>query len=339
MPKYWLISDRNNGGIGGDRNVGGLTYFVSDGGPLNNIANWQKVTATQFRTLLAAAADAFPALPHGENEKQSHVSILVHGFNVSFDHSTTFYEGLCGRLFDGPDNLGLCILYDWPSLGTVVGYEPDRAHARQCAEDLADILSELFDWLMKKQQDAINSGGDPDKSCKAKVSLIAHSMGNYVLQKAMAAAWTRKNQPLLVSLLNQLLMVAGDVDNDLFDVGAPDNNDGGAVVNLTYRITALYSGRDAVLGASAGAKHFGTRRLGRSGLAHRPPLVDSLPATDNVWDVDCSSFFPPNVNGMDIHGAYFVTDGTIELMRQVLKGLDRGVLDKLGVTTGNAWPV
>ena len=223
-------------------------------------------------------------------------------------------------------------LLDWPSLGTVVGYEPDRAMARDCAGDLTDILSELFDWLIKKQQAAINSHGDPEKSCKAKVSLIAHSMGNYVVQKAMAAAWTRKNQPLLVSLINQLLMVAADVDNDLFDTGAPDNDDGSAVANLTYRITALYSGRDAVLGASAGLKHFGTRRLGRSGLANRPPLVTSLPATDNVWDVDCSSFFAPNVSGTDIHGAYFVTDGTIELMRQVLRGLDRTVLKTSGAT-------
>ncbi len=343
MPKYWLISDRNNGpggiGTGTGRNVPGLTYFVSDGGPLNNIANWKKVSHDQFQKLLSAAADSFPALPQGENENQSHVTILIHGFNVSFDHSTSFYEQLCGKLFDGPDSLGLCILYDWPSLGNVVGYEPDRAMARACAGDLTDILSELFDWLIKKQQTAINSDGDPQKACKAKVSVIAHSMGNYVLQKAMAAAWTRKNQPLLVSLINQLLMVAADVDNDLFDTGAPDNDDGGAIDNLTYRITALFSGRDAVLGSSAGLKHFGTRRLGRSGLAHEPPLVTQLPATDNVWDIDCSSFFPPSVNGLNIHGAYFVTDSVIALMRQILKGLDRGVLETTGVTTGHAWPV
>jgi esterase/lipase superfamily enzyme len=332
MPKYWLISDRNNGGTGTGRNVGGLTYFVSDGGPLNNINNWQRVSPTQFRTLLAAAADAFPALTQGQNEQQSHVTILLHGFNVSFEGSTGFYESLCGKLFDGSNSLGLCILYDWPSLGTVVGYEPDRAQARACAEDLTNILSELFDWLIKKQQDAIKSGGNPEKACKAKVSLIAHSMGNYLLQKAMAAAWTRKNQPLLVTLINQLVMVAADVDNNLFDAGAPDNADGAATVNLTYRITALYSGRDAVLGSSAGLKHFGSRRLGRSGLATRPPLVTTQPQTDNVWDIDCSDFFPGNTSGEAVHGAYFETDGTIELMRQILRGIDRGVLEKSGVT-------
>ena len=87
-------------------------------------------------------------------------------------------------------------------------------------------------------------------------------MGNYVLQKAMAAAWTRKNQPLLASLLNQLIMVAADVDNDLFDAGAADSSDGAAIVNLSYRVTSMYSGRDAVLGASAGLKHFRYPPLG-----------------------------------------------------------------------------
>jgi hypothetical protein len=94
----------------------------------------------------------------------------------------------------------------------------------------------------------------------------------------------------------------------------------------------------SVLGASAGLKHFGIRRLGRSGLPNRPPLADASSPTDNVWDVDCSSFFPPAVGGAGIHGAYFVHDGTINLMRHVLRGLDRGVLDSLGYTKGAAWP-
>jgi len=42
------------------------------------------------------------------------------------------------------------------------------------------------------------------------------------------------------------------------------------------------------------------------------------------------------VGGEAIHGAYFVTDGTIELMRQILRGIDRGVLQSTGVTKGSA---
>jgi esterase/lipase superfamily enzyme len=196
---------------------------------------------------------------------------------------------------------------------------------------LADVLSQLYDWLLGKQQAAIQNS---EKACRAKVSMVSHSMGNYVLQKAMSAAWTRKNQPLLVSLINQLVMVAADVDNDLFESDASDGTDGDAVANLTYRITALYSGRDAVLGASAGLKHFGTRRLGRSGLAVRPPTDK-----DNVWDIDCSSFFPASVGGMDIHSAYFDNKGTLELMRDILRGIDRSVLEMKGQTRGSAWKV
>lgn len=254
----------------------------------------------------------------------------MHGYNNSWVDAARRYEKLCSQLFSGSESLGICVSFDWPSLGSVLGYLPDRAHAQECARDLADVLSTLYDWLLDKQAAAALN---PDKACRAKVSMIAHSMGNYLLQKAMAAAWTRKNQPLLLSLLNQLLMVAADVDNDLFEAGASDGSDGNAIANLTYRVTALTSGRDEVLGMSAGLKHFGTRRLGRSGLAVRPPTH-----TDNVWDVDCSSFFPPATAGKDIHSAYFETAGTLALMRQILRGVDRGVLDATHQTTGDQWP-
>ena len=292
MPRYWLISDRNNNGTGSGSNPDGLTYWISDGGPLDDIGNWQQLTSLDaFKTLLVAAADAFPTFTPEQNEQQSHVTLLVHGFNEDFAGTVGLYQKVCDSLFAGPGSLGLCVLYDWPSLGSVLGYEPDRATARKCADDLTDILSELYDWLIAKQKQTI---GHPQNACKAKVSLIAHSMGNYLLQKAMAAAWTRANQPLLVSLINQLVMVAADVDNDLFDAGASDNGDGEAIANFTYRVTALYSGRDAVLGASrpdsSTSRHLPPRP--QPGLAHRPPLVDSPPATDNVWDFDCSTLIP-----------------------------------------------
>ena len=330
MPNYWMISDRTvlADGFGVER--GSLTYWTSDKGPLDDFANWKSVSANNFKTLLIAAADQFPVLPHGENENQKHVTFLVHGYNEGWKDAARLYEKVCGSLFSGPGSLGLCISFDWPSYGSVLGYYPDRAHARDCARDLTEVLSELYDWLAGKQQATIKNPAD---ACKAKVSLIAHSMGNYVTQKAMAAAWTRKNQPLLVTLINQLVMVAADVDNDVFETSSIDAGDGAALANLCYRITALYSGRDAVLGASAGLKHFGTRRLGRSGLAVRPPTT-----FDNVWDIDCSSFFPPTVEGIQIHNAYFDTAGTLALMRELLRGIDRSVLATLGLTQGTAWP-
>jgi len=60
MPKYWLISDRDGQGTGQRRNDKGLTFWVSDGGPLDKITNWHNLSAPEFQTLLRAATDQFP---------------------------------------------------------------------------------------------------------------------------------------------------------------------------------------------------------------------------------------------------------------------------------------
>ena len=101
MPKYWLISDRNNNGTGQGMNTAGLTYWVSDGDDLTSISSWQKMrNAKAFQTVLANTADQFPA--NVPNEQQSHVTILVHGFNVNFQHATGFYQKLCDKLVYRP---------------------------------------------------------------------------------------------------------------------------------------------------------------------------------------------------------------------------------------------
>ena len=89
-------------------------------------------------------------------------------------------------------------------------------------------------------------------------------------------------------------------------------------------MTALYSGMDPVLGLSAGLKHFGKRRLGRSGLDH------DLPVSDNVWDVDCSAFFQKN-KASGIHSAYFGDPDCQKLMSALLQGVDRTVIVNNGL--------
>src|SRR5262249_13629774 len=103
MPKYWMINSRSQGGVGPDVSPDGMTYWVSDEQPLTDIKNWRKVTTAKFQKLLVAAADRFPKYDQAENEKQSHVTILVHGYNQTFAKAAAFYENLCGKLFDGPD--------------------------------------------------------------------------------------------------------------------------------------------------------------------------------------------------------------------------------------------
>jgi hypothetical protein len=102
MPKYWMINSRSQGGVGPDVSTDGMTYWVSDKQGLTDIKNWRKITAANFQKLLVATSDRFPKYDQADNEKQSHVTILVHGYNQTFAKAAAFYEKLCSSLFDGP---------------------------------------------------------------------------------------------------------------------------------------------------------------------------------------------------------------------------------------------
>ncbi len=323
----WLITNRDVSGSGFGTNFADLTFWTrSDlSTPVDDKTSWKQVSRDDFKSALIASADSFPHPLDTAPEKQKHVTLLIHGYNNAWADSIRLYDRVSRNLFSGDASLGECISFDWPSKGSLLGYLPDRSEARKTAEDLSDVLSELYDWMLVKQAD---SREDPRTACKAKTSVIAHSMGNYVLECAMNYTWTQKNRPLLVSLLQEVLMVAADVDNDIFKSGeAVEHGDGEGIANLSYRITALYSGRDSVLGASAGLKHFGKRRLGRSGLDR------TYPVPDNVWDIDCSTLLNPDLSGMAVHSGYFDENEkkTYDLMRNLLQGIDRSVLIAKGV--------
>ncbi len=317
---YYMVTNRLLRNGTPTHELGLLTYWISDGAaPLDQIGSWSKVTPATFRKALIQEADSFPQIldpeRHGE---QRHLGIFVHGFNNSWDDAARRYRGIADNTY-AAHQLGACVLFTWPSDGSKLGYIPDRLDARRSADALAETLSDLYDWAIHKQNEgSVNA----ERGCKVKISLIAHSMGAYVTQKALQTVWTRKNQPLLVSLINQMLLVAADVDNDLFASGESiDGSDGDAMANLTYRITALYTGRDSTLGLSAGFKHFGKRRLGRSGLARGANDVALAP--DNVWDLDCSPLIRPDAT--NIHSAYFEVSQSRcgELIRRILRGDDR----------------
>jgi esterase/lipase superfamily enzyme len=325
----WLITNRNQDNADGfGTDFAPLTFWTLDpaAGQPNILLRsaWTERTSDQFRAALVAVAQGFPDPVTTPTESQKHITLFIHGYNNNWSGAVSRYDNIATKLFDGPNSLGELISFDWPSKGSLLGYLPDRAEARKTGDDLTAVLSDLYDWMSVQQRAA---AANPDNACRSKTSIIAHSMGNYALEYAMNAVWTRKNRPLLVSLMLEVIMVAADVDNDLFRNGEDvSHGDGEGLANLSYRITALYTGRDNVLGASAGLKHFGKRRLGRAGLDR------TCPVSDNVWDIDCTTLLNPKVNGINIHGEYFDPSetGVYDLLRGILEGHDRSILINSG---------
>src|SRR6266566_5678663 len=117
MPQYWMISARDDGGVGSNRNADGVTYWISDGpssgGKLRQIANWKAVTFSQFRKTISDACAQFPDLPSAQQEEEKHLALCIHGYNNGFASSIDLYTRVCDGLFSGTDGLGICVLFTW----------------------------------------------------------------------------------------------------------------------------------------------------------------------------------------------------------------------------------
>ena len=152
MPNYWRISDRAiRNGQPSSTEQGLLTYWTADNLANDGTIAWQKISKNQFQTQLKAAANALNPNNDAQQEDQPHVTFFVHGYNVGWQAASASYLNLCNRLFSGENSMGLCVSFDWPSFGNVLGYYPDRAHARSCANDLTTVLSTLYDYLLDRQ--------------------------------------------------------------------------------------------------------------------------------------------------------------------------------------------
>lgn len=316
MRPYLMISNRNRDGDRLGSRLAGLNFYTApaeaDPAELVSLSAWTRMTRQAFVAQLKDIGSECPIVPEAEHEEQKHLCLFVHGYNSEWESTVRDYLAVKRGLIEGGD-LGQLVLYSWPSKGNVAGYLADREGAHESAPDLAGLLVELNDYLMLRQRVAARSD-DPAKFCRMKISVLAHSMGNYVVQEALVAASKQLNDPQLVSLINQFVMVAADVDNDLFQRDQASGSDGSLMANLCYRIAALYTGLDQVLGMSAGLKHFGTRRLGRSGLA------DPADVWDNVFEFDVTDYIDPNDG---VHSAVFESPPAIDVVRNILRGVDR----------------
>ena len=144
MPQYWMISARDGGGTGSNRNKNGVTFCVSDSpndaGQLRDINNWRRVRFAQFRKALIDAC----AIPRSTARAAAGIkaSCALHpGYNNGFASSIDVYTRVYYGLFAGADGLGICVLFTWPSKGEVYDYLADRDEARACADDLVGVLN------------------------------------------------------------------------------------------------------------------------------------------------------------------------------------------------------
>jgi esterase/lipase superfamily enzyme len=128
------------------------------------------------------------------NPQERDVVVFLHGFNVSF-HDAAVRAAQIG--YDLDIN-GVMAFYSWPSQGNLAGYSTDEATIEASEGFITDYLIAM----------AAQSGA-------AKIHIIAHSMGNRALLRAIdriaRTAADRAQKPF-----NQIILAAADVDQDTF---------------------------------------------------------------------------------------------------------------------------
>ena len=133
-------------------------------------------------------------------------------------------------------------------------------------------------------------------------------------------------------MLNQLVLIAGDVEADDFVAG---NKDTESMLGHAYRLTNYFNLYDAVLQIS-NVKRAGVEpRVGRVGLP------DNAPA--NTVNVDCSAHFDtirrPGDNPIAAASwshSWYLTDANFyaDLAQTLLGAVDRSVITGRGIGTG-----
>jgi esterase/lipase superfamily enzyme len=137
--------------------------------------------------------------PHWLQEEQfltairdanSDVVLFVHGFNYSFEESLQ----IALRMVQRTDVQAIPVAYSWPSQNRVSAYGVDYDRNEWTIEHLIDLIQAIVNTLPEGKV----------------LHIVAHSMGN----RAVLAALARCHLP--PQKLGQLVMIAPDVDTDIF---------------------------------------------------------------------------------------------------------------------------
>ena len=226
------------------------------------------------------------------------------------------------------------VLFTWPSNGQAlpfVSYKSDRGDAAGSSGALGRGLLKMRDFLHELGR-GLRSGNrqvarlraqleaqgvrpseidravaqlEATEVCGRNIHLLAHSMGNFVLQHALNRLWEFSPGTSLPRLFDRVFLCAADVDDDVLEPGKLL-----AQVHEVANLVAIYHNpNDNALRVSDYTKA-NPERLGQRGAA-RPQALHH-----KMMQVDCSAL----VAGLTQHSYY--TNGRIARdIRLTLQGL------------------
>jgi len=267
------------------------------------------------------------------------VLVLIHGFNVSWEEAVgtaAAFEAMLNRAGNSAEAVQpvRVILFTWPSDGQAlpwVSYKSDRADARSAAGAVGRAMLKLRDFLHQLGRDVrlakvaetatreqLRAQGVTRESevsralaqseatelCGQNIHLLAHSMGNYVLQNALERLRDFTPSHALPRMFEYVFLAAPDVDDTVLEHGQPMEQ----IHQIGNAVAIYHNANDTALRISDTTKG-NPDRLGQRGAA-RPQALHQ-----KIYQVDCSAV----VSGLTQHSYY--TNGIIAIdIRKALQG-------------------
>jgi esterase/lipase superfamily enzyme len=195
-------------------------YIPSESIKLSDI---QEITLEQ----LAVEIEQYP------DKSDRNIVIYIHGYNTDFEKS-------CKRSAVFQRALGLdhqLLFFSWPADGTMLKYTWDEADLEWSVPQIAHFIDEVV-----------------KRAGNQRVDVVAHSLGARGAVQALARL--AYNKPT-AAILNELVLIAPDIDTDMFRQELP------VLKNAINRVTVYVSENDKALKLSH--EVHGYPRLGMAG--------------------------------------------------------------------------
>lgn len=213
---------------------------------------------------------------HGHMKvKERDTLIYVHGFATTFAEALStgfaiqwFLRTQAAATNTRPVNV---TVFSWPSNGRLLEYFSDRDDAANSGAAFARAFTKLKAFLNRLT---------PEEACVRGIHLLAHSMGNFVLERALPSVRYRDQGARLPQVFDEVLMAAPDVDVDAFE----HSHKLARLPELARRVTVYVNRRDKALWTSDKTKG-NPDRLGRDGPLHRGRVADKVELVDLTGDV------------------------------------------------------
>ncbi|CAI8755095.1 alpha/beta hydrolase [Chryseobacterium sp. IT-36CA2] len=245
---------------------------------------------------------------------RSDVLIFIHGYLYDFDDELKAILDLKKIFIDNPASPVEHILFvSWPASGSMIplSYFDDKASSINSGAS----LMRMFYFYTQFLKD-IFSNRDL-KPCNQRIHIMAHSLGNRVLQ-SMLYSLKREN---ILRVIDQVLLLNADVSYKVFEDSEDSYN---KLPLLANRISIYLNRQDLILGASQFTKNILTPRLGKNG----PSDIDQY--KDIVSIIDCTFVKDDLLHSLKYevgnHWGYLSSSQVQNDIFQNLYGVDRNLI-------------